>query len=175
MHVFAMLLKSSHGQSDWVRPLRQVFDWLVRYTLYVTMSQASSGPAEHDLMDLSNPLLRDPYITCRYRRHNTPHQPQAPPMTFTFPLHEGLIWAGIKLRINLLLPFSRWESNLITADLFHRTSWYKGKKIIEEKGSFSQSWNAVNWHLKDGEFIMFISNLLWRICVGWRSFLTISV
>lgn len=111
------------------------FDWPVRYTLYVTMSQASSGPAGHDLMDPSNPLLRDPYITCRYRRHNTPQQPQAPPMTFTFPLHEGLIRARVKLRIHLLLVFSPSESNLITEDLFYKTSWYKGK--ITEWKSFT--------------------------------------
>lgn len=62
-----------------------------RHTLYVTMSQASSEPAEHDLVDQSNPLLRDPYITRRYRRRNTPQQPQARPATFTPALQEGLI------------------------------------------------------------------------------------
>lgn len=105
MHVFAMLLK----RSDWVRPLRH--DWPLRYTLYVTMSQASSGPAVRDLMDPSNPLLRDPYITCRYGRHNPPQQPQPPPMTFTFPLHKGLIRAGIKLRTHLLLVFGEQPNN----------------------------------------------------------------
>uniref|UniRef100_A0A8C9YPZ7 Anion exchange protein n=1 Tax=Sander lucioperca TaxID=283035 RepID=A0A8C9YPZ7_SANLU len=61
-------------------------DWPVRYTLYVTMSQASSGPAEHDLMDPSNPRLRDPYITCCYRRHNPPHQPHTPLSIFELQL-----------------------------------------------------------------------------------------
>uniref|UniRef100_A0A7N8Y306 Anion exchange protein n=1 Tax=Mastacembelus armatus TaxID=205130 RepID=A0A7N8Y306_9TELE len=40
-------------------------------------------------MDQSNPLLRDTYITRHHRRHNTPQQPQAPPMTFTSPFHEA--------------------------------------------------------------------------------------
>uniref|UniRef100_A0A8D3DCD3 Anion exchange protein n=1 Tax=Scophthalmus maximus TaxID=52904 RepID=A0A8D3DCD3_SCOMX len=41
------------------------------------------------------PCLRHPeetHISTRLRRSNTPQLPQAPPMTFTFPLHEGLIW-----------------------------------------------------------------------------------
>ncbi len=163
MHVFAMLLKCS----DWVRPLRHVFDWPVRYTPYVTTSQACSGPAGHDLMDPSNPLLRDPYITCRYRRHNTPQQPQAPPMTFTFPLHEGLIRPGIQLRIHLLLVFSPSRSNLITADLFYKTSWYKGK-IIEWKSVFK----CCEQLTFKGEFIIFISKGLWGIRIV--SFLALS-
>ena len=125
-HVVEMFLQTF---SDWLRLLRHMFNWPVSYRLYVTMSQASSGPAGHDLMDPSNPLLRDPYITCRYRRHNTPQEPQAPPMTFTLLSHDSLIWAGIKLRVYLMLAFSRSKTNLITEDLVYRTSWYKGEVI----------------------------------------------
>uniref|UniRef100_A0A4W6G6C5 Anion exchange protein n=1 Tax=Lates calcarifer TaxID=8187 RepID=A0A4W6G6C5_LATCA len=74
MHVFAMLLKCCC--SDWVASLEHMSNWPARYTLYVTMSLASSGPAGLDLMDQSNPLHRDPYITCRSRGHNTPQLPQ---------------------------------------------------------------------------------------------------
>lgn len=116
---FCHAAKHSHRCSDWVRPFKRKFDRPMRCTLYVTMCQASSGPAEHDLMDRSVLLLRDPYITRRYGRYSTPQQPQPPPMTFTFPLFEGLIRAGIKLRPHLLLVFSRSESNLITEDLFY--------------------------------------------------------
>lgn len=34
--------------------------------LYVTMSQASSEPAEHNQMQQGSSPLRDPYITCCY-------------------------------------------------------------------------------------------------------------
>lgn len=128
MHVFAMLLKCCC--SDWVASLEHMSNWPARYTLYVTMSLASSGPAGLDLMDQSNPLHRDPYITCRSRRHNTPQLPQAPPVTFTFPLDEGLIWARIKLHLHAFLIFSLSESGAVTGDLYlgKEESW--GEKVF---------------------------------------------
>lgn len=97
MHVFATSLKCFHQYSDWVRPLGR--DWTMRY---VAMSQASRGPAGHDLMDQSrSQLLRDPYITCRYGRHKTPHPPQSPQMAFNF--CEVLIRVGV----DCLAPFER--------------------------------------------------------------------
>lgn len=108
--------------SDWVRQLRHTFDWPVRYTLYVTMSQASSGPAEHDLMDPSNPRLRDPYITCCYRRHNPPHQPQHL-WHLLFHFTRGLSRLGKSCLYTFSLVFSWSESNEITVDLFYKTSW----------------------------------------------------
>lgn len=78
--------------------------------LYVTMSQASSEPAGHDQMDQSNPVLRDPYITCCYSAAQTP------PVTFTLFLFKE-IWAWKKLHIHLLLILSRLEISLTAEDL----------------------------------------------------------
>lgn len=112
-------MKCFHQYSDWVRALGR--DRTLRYTLYVAMSQASRGPAGHDLTDQSrSQLLREPYITCRYGRHNTPQRPQTLQMTFNF----AILW-GSNLGRNRL-PCTFWaESYLFSEDLFCQTTWLK--------------------------------------------------
>lgn len=79
-------MKCPHSHPVWVRALRltPVRGAGVCDALYVTMSQASSEPAGHDQMDQSNPVLRDPYITCCYSAAQTP------PVTFTLFLFKEI-------------------------------------------------------------------------------------
>ena len=136
MFLFGMLLKCSHSCSDWVRPLRHTMSyWSAGHTLYVTRSQASSGPAGPDLMGQSNPLLRDPYITCRSRGHNTPQLPQAPPMTFTSPLREGLNLSWDKAAFTQArCLFSVGEGH------GHRGFLYQGWKVEGKASVLKEKW-----------------------------------
>lgn len=108
----------------WLHNVRHMPHWPSRHTLYVTMSQACRRPAGPDLMDLNNPPLRDPYITCRYRRHihlSSPRLPHDIYFSSSWGFNQG--WDE-----TVDTSFACWsEGNEINLDLF----WRKEKQLKE--------------------------------------------